>query len=442
MLARSSEQAGADAPGRRSRGVQIAGVSAVVMAAVVATLVGVLTPWHPLPGSSFEPATLSSYFSGRQVARSEAFHDAAKWPSWWALALHVLVPVTAALTTPGRRLLAVVRSSVRGWPLQVVALATAVLVAQRVSTLPFDAWAHSVAVSYGLSTQSWASWGVDAAKTLGIGVVLTAVALLALVAVARHFPTTWFAPAGVAAAVFVVLGSFAYPVVFEPVFNRFTPMADGPLRTELLTLAARDDAGVTDVLVADASRRTTALNAYVSGFGASKRVVVYDTLLASSSDDEVAVVVAHELGHATADDVVVGTVEGAAGAGFGVMLLYLILSSRPVQRAAGVTSAADPSVVPLVLALVTVGSLLALPVQNTVSRQIEARADAHALLLGSDPATFIDVQQQLAVSNLSHLEPNSVLAFWFSSHPDALSRIGMALAFERMHGGGGEAQRR
>ena len=80
-------------------------------------------------------------------------------------------------------------------------------------------------------------------------------------------------------ALLVVLVSFAYPVVVEPVFNKFTPMPDGPLRTSLLQLAREDGVPVKDVLVADASRRTTSLNAYVSGIGATRRIVVYDTLV-------------------------------------------------------------------------------------------------------------------------------------------------------------------
>jgi STE24 endopeptidase len=239
---------------------------------------------------------------------------------------------------------------------------------------------------------------------------------------------------GLGAALLVVGASFAYPLVFEPLFNRFTPMPDSPLRARLLTLAARDSVDVHQVLIADASRRTTALNAYVSGFGSTRRLVVYDTLLASASDDEVAVVVAHELGHAAHDDVLVGTLEGAVGAALGTTVLFLVLGSGRVRRATGARSAGDPAVVPVVLALAAIGTFAVLPVQNLVSRHIEARADATALDLTRDPTTFIAVQQQLALSNLSHLQPNPVLEFWFDSHPDTLARIEMALQWERLHG--------
>lgn len=398
-------------------------------------LVWTLTPWQPLPGAAIEPAPVERYFTPGQVARSEAFHDAIKWPSWLALAVGIAVPVVIGFTALGRRLAAAVRGRARWWPVQVAAITAAVLVAQSLAALPFRAWGKSVSASYGLSTQSWAGWLTDAGKSLAIVVLFTALALVILVGVARRFPATWFAPAGLAAAALVVVLSFAYPVVVEPLFNRFTPMQDSALRTRLLALADRDQVAVSEVLVADASRRTTAVNAYVSGFGASKRIVVYDTLLASASDDEVALVVAHELGHTAEDDVLVGTVQGAVGAALGVTGLFILLRRPAVRRLAGTDDAGNPAVVPVVLALVTVGSFLALPVENTISRHVEARADVHALDLTRDPQAFIAAQQRLSVTNITHLEPNDVLAFWFNTHPAPLDRIGMAEQWQRRHGG-------
>src|SRR5206468_3731899 len=112
-----------------------------------------------------------------------------------------------------------------------------------------------------------------------------------------------------------------------PLFNHFTPLPDGELRTQVLALAEQEHVRVDDVLVADASQRTTTLNAYVSGFGSSRRVVVYDNLLDDLDRREVLSVVAHELGHARHDDVLTGSVLGAAGALVGVGLLALLAGS-------------------------------------------------------------------------------------------------------------------
>jgi len=405
----------------------------VVLTSSLAVSIALMTPWGPAPDLSVAPASLTSYFTPAQIARSEAFFDAVKWPSWLGLAVGVAVPVGLAFSSLGKALVRLVRRWSSRWWVQVIATGSVVVVVQRLVTLPFGIWTHRVATSYGLSTQSWGGYAIDAAKSLAITLVITSAGLVLVVGLARRFPRTWFAPAAASAAGLVLLLSFAYPIVLEPLFNRFTPLADGPLRSRLLMLAARDDIAVSDVLVADASRRTTALNAYVSGFGASKRIVVYDTLLDSASDDEIALVVAHELGHAARDDVLVGTVEGALGAAAGVVAVFLLVRLPRTRRATGAGSAGDPAIVPVLLALVAVAALAAAPVENTVSRRVEARADIHSLDLTGDTSTFIAVQQRLAVSNLTHLQPNPVLAFWFSSHPAPLDRIGLALQWHRRH---------
>ncbi len=238
--------------------------------------------------------------------------------------------------------------------------------------------------------------------------------------------------AGTAAAL-VAVGSFAYPLVVEPVFNRFTPLPAGELRTELLALAERDGVQVDDVLVADASRRTTALNAYVSGFGSSRRIVVYDTLVRTAPAPEVELVVAHELGHAEERDVLYGTLYGALGTAAVVCLAGLLLGSAPVRRRTGADGMGDPAIVPLLLLVVSAGTLVLGPATNLVSRRIEARADVHALDLTRDPATFIAVQRRLALTNLDDLAPDPVAYAFFATHPGTVERIALAREWRRLN---------
>ena len=141
---------------------------------------------------------------------------------------------------------------------------------------------------YGLSTQSWAGYLGDVARGLARRAwwsprVVDAGAGRLRPAVARGPGRPW--PAA-ALACLVVVGSFVYPVLVEPIFNTFTPLPDSPLRTAVLELADREGVPVDDVLVADASRRTTTLNAYVSGFGSTRRVVLYDTLVDDLPEDQ------------------------------------------------------------------------------------------------------------------------------------------------------------
>jgi STE24 endopeptidase len=225
-----------------------------------------------------------------------------------------------------------------------------------------------------------------------------------------------------------VAGSFLYPVVVEPLFNKFTPMQPGPFKQSIFRLADREGVRIDDVLVADASRRTTTLNAYVSGFGRTRRVVVYDNLLRDLSPAEARVVIAHELGHAEHQDVLLGTGLGAVGSVAGVALLALVLDSGRLRRRAGIEGAGDPAAVATVLALAAVGAFLVSPLQNTVSRAIEARADRTSLEATHADATFVRMQRQLALTSLSDPTPPALSQFWWGTHPTVLQRAGLPRA--------------
>jgi STE24 endopeptidase len=304
----------------------------------------------------------------------------------------------------------------------------------RVATLPSSAWAESVRRSYGLSTRDWAGWLGDVSRSFALQTGGTLLALLALVALVRAWPRWCWALAAGGAALLVVAISFLYPLLVEPVFNKFTPMPEGGLRASLLELARADGVDADEVLVADASRRTTTLNAYVSGFGATHRIVVYDTLLERATDDEIRSIVAHELGHTVQHDVRNGTLLGALGAAAGVCVLAGLLNWRWLVERSGASGPADPRIIPLVLAILAVLGLAAGPVQNLVSRRVEARADVHALELTSDPSTFVEMQHNLAVTAYSDPDPPVWLFALFSSHPTAPQRIALARTWATLHG--------
>jgi STE24 endopeptidase len=299
--------------------------------------------------------------------------------------------------------------------------------------VPVAARGEVVARRFGLSTRDWGGFWADQAKGFVVGAVLLVAVVLGFYALTRAMPRLWWAPASAAAAVLVLLLSFVAPLLIEPVFNHFTPLPAGPLRSSLLNLAQRDGVPVRDVLVADASRRTTALNAYVSGFGSTRRIVVYDTTVERASPTEVELIVAHELGHAKRNDVLVLTAVGALAAAAGVCLLYLLLSAGPLPRWAGVSGATDPRSVALLLALVSVLGAVSGPAQLLVSRRIEARADVHALNLTREPAAFAAMQRRLAVTNLSDLAPNPLVYGLFSSHPTGPERIAIARDWATLH---------
>jgi STE24 endopeptidase len=394
----------------------VAGTGGLVFVALAAWLV----PWQPVPGGVPPPAAPGSVFTAEQIRRAEEFSSGARGLSWLSLAVSLAVTCWWGFSARGRRL---VERLPGPWWCRVLLAVVLVQLAVRVATLPFAVLLRRRLLEYGLTRQSWTGFASDLVRSEAVGIVTVTLGVGALVGCARRWRRAWPAVAGGLLAVLVLVGSFVYPVVVEPLFNSFDPLPDGALRTSILRLADREGVRVEDVLVADASRRTTTLNAYVSGFGSTRRVVVYDNLVEGLPEDEALSVVAHELAHARHGDVVVGSALGAAGALAGVGLLALLLGAGPPARR---RSMADPAVVPLVLALIAIGSLLASPVQNTISRQVETRADVDALRTTRDPEAFVAMQRQLALRSLADPTPPAWSQFWFGSHPTGLTRIAIA----------------
>jgi STE24 endopeptidase len=410
-------------------------VAAVLLAAALAVVIAVRTPWVvlPTPPGGHAPVDPTAGLSPDQLDRAESFAAALRPASLASLVLGLVVAGVFGLTRLGARLVRAVAAPFGGgWVWQVLLGVVALSLIGRLLTLPLSAYGEVVRHRYGLSTRSWGLWLRDVAVSFGINTGLTALTVLVLIWLARHAPRTWWAWAGAGAAGLVVVGSFLWPVLIEPAFNRFTPMAAGQLRSDLLHVAEENGTPVQDVLVSDASRRTTALNAYVSGFGSTRRIVVYDTVLDRLPDDQIESIVAHELGHVAADDVLTGTLTGALGAGAGVAALGWLLGSARLLRRAGADSPGDPRVVPLLLFLFAVGTLVSTPVQNVVSRHIEARADVHALDLTADPDAFVAMQRDLAVTNLAEPDPPALWQWFFGSHPTTAQRVALAQDWTRL----------
>lgn len=400
----------------------------MILGAALVLVIALRTPWEvlPQPPGGRTPVDPTGGLTAAQLSRAEAFAGAIRPASLASLVLGLVVSAVLGLTRLGARIVRLAGRPLGGrWPGEVLLGVLALAVIGRLVVLPLAAYGEVVRHRYGLSTRSWGLWIRDVAVSTGIGAGLTALGLLALLFLARRAPRTWWAWGAVGAAGLVVAGSFLWPVVIEPAFNRFESMPAGQLRTDLLALAEENRTPVEDVLVSDASRRTTALNAYVSGFGSTRRIVVYDTVLDRLTDAEIESIAAHELGHVADDDVLTGTLIGALGAGLGVAVLGWLLSPRLLRRA-GAESVGDARVVPLLLFLVAVGSLVSAPVQNLVSRHVEARADVHALDLTEDPGSFIDMQRLLATTNLSDPDPPGALQWFFGSHPTLAQRVALA----------------
>jgi STE24 endopeptidase len=378
------------------------------------------------------PVAATDYFSTSQLDRIHDYRGPQRWLGIGDLVVSGGTLALIALRPPRRLRRALERGNAR--PILAAAAAGGALsVVLVVVGLPVGAVAEQRARDFGLSTQDWGGWFEDLAKSTAIGIVFAAIGGALLMALIRRFPRAWWAVGAVAtvvlSAVFVSYG----PVVIDPLFNKFTPLENSPLRSEVLALAHKDGVDVGQVYRVDASRRTTGANAYVNGLGHTKRVVLYDNLVKDFSPDQVQSVVAHELGHVKHRDVPRGllwlTIVAPAG-----MLAIQRLTERlaPSDSGAG-TRGAGPAVLPAaVLSIAVVSFVLNVP-GNALSRQVERSADGHALDLDGNTAAFIAVERKLSLQNLGDPDPPGWLQAIFGTHPSTVDRIGYALTWAREH---------
>jgi STE24 endopeptidase len=408
---------------------------------------------RPRPGDPLEA------FSPQEVATCLAYAKPRQRWAMAAFAAELALLAALALSPPGWALLrwtvGLAGHVVAGQAALAVALA---VLLQALLSLPFSLRNWRQDVRAGLATQRLGGFLGDWAKSHAVGLALTVVPVGGLIVAARWQPPGWPWVAGAAAALLVVTLSLLGPVLLEPLFNRFRPLDAGPLRERVLDLAASMGIGVREVLVADASRRTTKVNAYVSGLGRTRRVVVYDTLLArapasagtrtegvpaggarddqagrAARENEIVLVLAHELAHVRHRDVLWGTAAGALGAFAGVVAANWLLATPLPRHWLHVSGLGDPKVAAGLLLLAALAGLLASPVASAVSRFAEARADWTALEVTRDPATAVAVERRLALENRADLRPNRLLAAWFASHPPVMARIAQARLWAATH---------
>jgi STE24 endopeptidase len=375
------------------------------------------------PRGLVEPLDVAprAYFSAPQIEKAEDFRSGQLWllGAQTALELGLLVLIVAR---PPRILLRPRRRQV----LAGAAAAAALSVSISVVTLPVRAIARERAKDVGLVTQDWVGYAGDVVKSTAIGAVLAGAGGALLVFGMRRFGRGWWAPAAAVVVGFGVVTTYLTPIVLDPLFNKFTRLPNGPTRSAVFEMAREAGVDVGQVYVMDASRRTTAANAYVTGIGRTKRVVIYDNLLEKFSRGEVRLVLAHELGHVHYRDVPRGLLYLLIVAPFG-MLAAARLGERMAPRDSLGTAAAVPAVV---LAVAIMAPAIT-TISNQLSRGVEQRADQFSLEIAPEPRAFIGFQKRIALTNVSDPDPPALVRFLLGTHPSTMQRIGLAERFER-----------
>ena len=369
------------------------------------------------------PASAGDYFTHQQLERAHDFRRPQRAILLASIALEGAVLVLLVARPPAvlgrlaKRPLAGAAAAGAGLTIGLTALG-----------LPLSAVSEQRSRDFGLSTRSWGLWASDVAKSTAISAAFAAGGAAIGIGLIRRAPRLWWLPGSAAVVGASALLVFTAPVVIDPLFNKFEPLPEGRLRSEVFDLAGRADVDVGQVYRVDASRRTTATNAYVWGLGKTKRVVIYDTLLGDYPDDQVRSVVAHELSHVVHKDVPRGLLWLAIVAPAGTLLVKELAELFTRHRPLG-----TPAALPALALSVALASTVLTSASNVLSRRVEARADTFALNLTRDPAAFIGLSRRLAVTNLADPSTPRMFQIAFGTHPTTMERIGAAVTWARGH---------
>ena len=399
----------------RSRRVAVAVAAAVAVAEAAVVLMrprgGIIAPASVDPGS---------YFTPEQIKRARDYRRGQLVLLATSLAIDGAL-LASLVRRPPRRLRGPFRRPVAA----AGGAAAALSVGFTAAGLPVSAIGHRRSVRIGLSTQDWGPWLADAGKSTAIGTAFAGAGGAAAVGLMRRFPRGWWVGGSAAVVGLAVAMLYVGPVLLDPIFNRFDPLPEGQAREDVFALAREAGVEVGEVYEVDASRRTTASNAYVTGLGATKRVVLFDNLLEDFSRDEVRLVVAHELGHVHYRDVAHGLVYAAlvAPAATRAAAMLTLRLAPPEERP-------GPAVLPALALSTAIVSFAVGIVANQLSRRIEARADTFSLRLTDAPRPFIDFERGITIKNVADPDPPRWLTALLATHPPTVQRIGIAKAYE------------
>jgi Zn-dependent protease with chaperone function len=375
------------------------------------------------PGPDATDPDLGARFTPDEIRRGGAYNG----PSYLAFFLETALTIVVLLVLargPLARWVEWTSGWPGGWVTSALAAALLVVVVGTFASLPLSfVRGYAMEHAWGRSTQDVPGWVGDVGRSVLVGTVTSAVAAVAFFGLVRWQPRTWWLWGWAAFSLLTAILVFLWPIVVAPLFNKFTPLEDRALAARIESLAADAHVDIDQVLVADASRRSTAENAYVAGLGSTKRMVLYDTLLDAGGERQTLFVVAHELGHARENHVLKGVAASAVGllAGFGV--LSLLSQRESLWGWAGAAGVGDVKALPLVALFATVASILVLPASNGLSRSFEARADEIAVELTHDSDAAIQSFRRLALTNLADLRPPAAAVWLFYSHPPIPDRI-------------------
>ena len=290
--------------------------------------------------------------------------------------------------------------------------------------MPFDIY-HTFVLEkkYGFSTITWKLWLTDLVKSVLISAILMGVLLSAFMAFILYWPNSWWFWAWVFFTAFEILLLWLFPVVIAPLFNKYEPIKDEELKGKIEALLSKVGLKAKGIFQVDEGKRSKHTNAYFTGIGKTKRIVLFDTLLASHSQDEILAVLAHEIGHWKKKHILKQLIFMIAASFVGFYLIFLLVNWPPLYEAFGLYQTPVYAGLLLVSLYFSCIGFFFSPLGAWISRRYEREADQMANDLTGTSEPMMNALKRLAKDNLSKLHPHPWYVWFYYSHPPLLERI-------------------
>ena len=367
-------------------------------------------------------------------AKSDAYFEGGYWLILWNYLLNAAIAIFILSSGISARLRDWAERHTRFKAMQVTHYAIAFLILNAVLTFPLSVYENFYREhQYGLATQTFGGWFGDQLKGLGFALIGLPLLLIAIYAIFRKAPRTWWIWTAAVVTLFGLLISFILPVFILPAFNKYTPLEDPAIREPILTLARANQIPVDKVFFFDASRQTTKVSANVAGFLGTTRIALNDNLLRDCTLPEIRHVMGHEMGHYVLNH---GVKLAAYSAiifllGFGLTNLGFNILLGKRGEAWRVRGIGDPAGLPMVLLIFATFNFLTTPIHNTATRVTEAEADIFGLNTAREPDAAAKVA--LKLGTYRKLDPTPLEEFVFFDHPSGRFRIRMAMDWKTAH---------
>ena len=367
----------------------------------------------------------------KALARSDAYFEGGYWLQLWDLVVGLAAAWLLLGTGLSRRVRDFAERTTRFKWLQTAIYGAGYILLITLLTLPWAAYeGYFREHQYGMSNQNLAGWLGDTGKQLVINLIFGALSVTVIYAVMRKLVRSWWVWGAAFVMFLLAFQTLISPTLLEPVFNKFYPLAEGPLKQQILSLARANEIPVRQVYEFDASRQTTKISAHVSGLLGTAQISLNDNLVNRTSPEAIRAVLGHEMGHYVLNHGYKFLLPIGLIALLGFLFVARAFARLAARRAAqwGIRDVTDPAGLPLLAALFSVYLFVCTPVLNTITRTMEEEADAFGLNASRAPDGF--AQAAIAVAEYRKMKPGPVEEVLLYDHPSGWNRIHRAMLWK------------